>query len=313
MIVPPAVLAPAESLADKATVTAEDVLHWLATDGLRIVLTLVTLVVVRFIANRAISTIVDASTKRARDGSRTTAQKMLDNVTGADDERHAARMKTLGSLLRSIVTFVLIVIGVLTVFGVAGIPLGPLLASAGIGGVAIGLGAQSLIKDFLSGIFMIIEDQYGVGDIIDTGEAVGTVEEVTLRVTRLRDTSGVTWYVRNGEIVRVGNTSQGWQAADVDIPIASSEPVDKAIEVIRRAADLAGHDDMHDMLIDDPDVLGVQSVSAAGTIIRTRVRCVPGAAGTVTRRLRAQIKNALDDEGIAGPPPAAASDRPERT
>ena len=99
--------------------------------------------------------------------------------------------------------------------------------------MALGFGAQSLVKDFLSGIFMILEDQYGVGDVIDTGEAIGTVEEVSLRVTRLRDGQGVVWYIRNGEIIRIGNKSQGWSTAMVDIPVAYSENLDKVIPLIR--------------------------------------------------------------------------------
>ena len=100
------------------------------------------------------------------------------------------------------------------ILDVVGLPIGPLLASAGIVGVAVGFGAQSLVKDFLSGIFLILEDQYGVGDLVDTGMGtVGTIEAVGLRVTRLRDGSGVVWYVRNGEILRVGNHSQGWSTA----------------------------------------------------------------------------------------------------
>ena len=125
----------------------------------------------------------------------------------------------MGAILKSTSTFVIFTLALLTVMATVGLPLGPLLASAGVGGVALGFGAQSLVKDFLSGIFMILEDQYGVGDVIDTGEAVGTVEDVTLRVTRLRDASGIVWYVRNGEIVRIGNRSQGWSTALVDIPV----------------------------------------------------------------------------------------------
>ena len=153
---------------------------------------------------------------------------MLAQATGLAHERHRQRTLTMGSLLRSIVTFVVVtLITVLTVMAIVGIPLGPLLASAGVGGVALGFGAQSLVKDFLSGIFMILEDQYGVGDVIDTGEAIGTVEEVTLRVTRLRDASGVIWYVRNGEIIRVGNKSQGWSTAIVDMPVSYAENVER--------------------------------------------------------------------------------------
>ena len=126
-----------------------------------------------------------------------------------------------------------------------GINVGPLLASAGVIGVALGFGAQTLVKDYLSGIFLIIEDQYGVGDLVDVGPVIGTVEEVALRFTRLRDQTGVVWYVRNGEILRVANRSQGWTLAIVDIPIAYDENIDKVREIVDKVAD-----DMDD----DPDV-----------------------------------------------------------
>ncbi len=135
----------------------------------------------------------------------------------------------MGAILKSTSTFAISAMAILTVMGLLGLPLGPLLASAGVGGVALGFGAQSLVKDFLSGIFMIVEDQYGVGDVIDTGEAIGTVEDVTLRVTRLRDGNGVVWYIRNGEIVRIGNRSQGWSTAVVDTAVAYDEDIDRAI------------------------------------------------------------------------------------
>ena len=152
----------------------------------------------------------------------------------------------MGSLLRSIVTFVVVTLAVLTVMALLGIPLGPLLASAGVAGVALGFGAQSLVKDFLSGIFMIIEDQYGVGDVIDTGEAIGTVEEVSLRITRLRDANGITWYVRNGEIIRIGNRSQGCSTAIVDMPSPTPRTSSGWSRVIRDTA--------HAPWAQDPDV-----------------------------------------------------------
>ena len=159
----------------------------------------------------------------------------------------------MGALLRSTSTFVISAMAILTVMGLLGIPLGPLLASAGVGGVALGFGAQSLVKDFLSGIFMILEDQYGVGDVIDTGEAIGTVEEVTLRVTRLRDGNGVVWYIRNGEIVRIGNQSQGWSTAIVDIPVAYAENIERVIAVIREVVHEMDEDpDWQDRLLEEP-------------------------------------------------------------
>jgi len=122
--------------------------------------------------------------------------------------RYEQRARTITSLLGSIASTVIVIVAVLTVMGVVGLPLTPLLASAGVGGLAIGFGAQSLVKDFISGMFLIVEDQFGVGDQVTIGAVSGTIDEVTLRVTRIRDADGVAWYVRNGDITLVANRSQ---------------------------------------------------------------------------------------------------------
>ncbi|MDN5716878.1 MAG: mechanosensitive ion channel family protein, partial [Janibacter sp.] len=213
--------------------TWESSLDWLLGAPVKVLLTVVLAVVARWLAHRAITKAVEASIARSeasrekRDHKRTQGKPSL-----AASERYRQRTLTMGSLLRSIATIVIATVATLTVLALLGIPLAPLLASAGVGGVALGFGAQALVRDYLSGIFMILEDQYGVGDYIDTGEAVGTVEEVTLRVTRLRDLDGVVWYVRNGEIIRIGNRSQGWSTVMVDLPFSYTEDVDRVIGII---------------------------------------------------------------------------------
>ncbi len=138
------------------------------------------------------------------------------------------------------------------ILGEIGVTLGPLLASAGVAGLAIGFGAQNLVKDFLAGLFMLLEDQYGVGDVVDVGDVTGTVEAVGLRITTLRDAKGVLWYVRNGEIVRVGNKSQGWALVIVDVPVGFVS-VDQATQVLREAAAALAEDpDLHDDIIGSP-------------------------------------------------------------
>ena len=128
--------------------------------------------------------------------------------------------------------------------------------------LAVPLQAQSLVRDFLSGIFMIIEDQYGVGDVIDTGEAIGTVEEVTLRITRLRDGDGVVWYMRNGEILRLGNRSKGWSVAVVDVQVAYTEDVARVTGILgAAAAPLATEEPWKDLLLDAPSVTGIESMA----------------------------------------------------
>jgi small conductance mechanosensitive channel len=158
---------------------------------------------------------------------------------------------------------------------------------------------------------MILEDQYGVGDLIDTGDAVGTVEEVSLRITRLRDSSGVVWYVRNGEILRVGNHSQGWSTAIVDVGIAYSQDIPSVLELIRVTADeLADDEAWRDRILDDPVVAGVESVTGAAVTIRVIVKCAPNEHFAVQRELRERIKETFDREGVqvpVTPGPAAPS------
>lgn len=214
-------------------------------------------------------------------------------------ERRRQRAETTGSVLRSIATVVVFGIATMMVLQDLGMNLAPLLASAGIAGVAIGFGAQNLVKDYMSGIFMLLEDQYGVGDTIDVGEAIGVVEVVTLRTTRIRDADGVVWYVRNGEVTRIGNKSQGWSRAVVDFPVAYESDVDKIITMLREVAtDFAADEDWKDRLTGEPDVWGVQAMSGSAVIIRTVVKTTAGDQGAVQRELRRRAKSALDAEGV---------------
>jgi small conductance mechanosensitive channel len=290
------------------TVTLETVQAWLVTDGLRILLTLVLAVVALSVLRRLIDRVVDTMTSRSaqRLAESGRAGRAIAAATGLADERQRQRVETVASLLRSIVTFVVVTLAVLTIMALVGIPLGPLLASAGVAGVALGFGAQSLVKDFLAGVFMIMEDQYGVGDVIDTGEAIGTVEEVTLRITRLRDAAGVTWYVRNGEIVRIGNTSQGYATAIVDMPVSYAENVERVLAVVRDTATAMGEDPAwEERFVEPPEVLGVESIVGSTMTIRVLARCVPGENFAVQRELRERLKVALDEAGVQAPPLSA--------
>ena len=278
---------------------------WLATVGLRILIILVlagvSLWLLRRLINRVVATMTSKSAQRLAESG--PAGKVLATATGLAGERQRQRVETVGSLLRSITTFVIITLAGLTIMTLLEIPIAPLLASAGVAGVALGFGAQSLVKDFLSGIFMIFEDQYGVGDVIDTGEAVGTVEEVTLRITRLRDANGVTWYVRNGEIIRVGNRSQGFATAIVDMPVSYSESVERVVGVLREAATAMGADPVWaDKFVEEPEVLGVESIVGMTMTIRTIAQCVTGENFAVQREMRERLKAALDAADVKAPP-----------
>lgn len=240
-------------------------------------------------------------------------------------ERRVQRASTMGTVLRSVATGVIAGVVVLMILDELGLNIGPLLASAGILGVALGFGSQSLVKDFLSGLFMIVEDQYGVGDVVDLGEATGSVESVGLRVTRLRGLDGTVWYVPNGQIQRVGNQSQGWARAVLDVGVAYDADVTRVQEILGQVgADLRADPEWAPLVMEDPEVWGVEALSADSVVVRLVVKTVPLEQWKVARELRRRIKAAFDEEGIeipfpqrtvwmrderAGPPDGAAPPR----
>jgi small conductance mechanosensitive channel len=286
---------------------------WLIGPCLTIIGTLVGAVVLRWVLHRAIDRVVDSALTRAAGHASQTpgrSSRVLAQATGLNQARSTQRAATMGAVLKSTSTFIIATLALLTIMGALGLPLGPLLASAGIVGVALGFGAQSLVKDFLSGIFMILEDQYGVGDVIDTGEAIGTVEDVTLRITKVRDASGIVWYIRNGEIVRIGNRSQGWSTAVVDIQVGYDESLDIVLPLIRKAAsELNEAPEWTSRLLEEPVVAGVESLSGGVITIRIIAKCAPNENFPVSREIRERVKAALDTAGIrppqAGPPSVA--------
>ena len=151
------------------------------------------------------------------------------------DPRRVNRADSISIVLTSTTIVAIWVIAALTVFGIVGIELGPLLAGAGIAGVALGFGAQSLVKDCIAGLFMLIEDQYGIGDVVDLGEAVGVVEEVSLRTTVVRSVDGTVWHVPNGVVQRVGNRSQLWSVAVIDVDVAYDTDLERARTLLHEA------------------------------------------------------------------------------
>jgi moderate conductance mechanosensitive channel len=234
-------------------------------------------------------------------GSRRAAKVVLGG-TGIYSERRALRATTLGSLLKSIVTAVISVIVVVMALDILGYPIGPLLASAGIAGIALGFGAQNLVKDFLSGIFMLLEDQYGVGDVIDMGEATGTVEAVGLRVTRLRSVDGTVWYVRNGEVVRVGNSSHGWARTVLDVRIAYDEDIARVERLLADlVAEFAADPEWEPYVLEEPEVWGVENLAADSIVLRVVVKTQPLQQWKIARELRERIKRVFDAEGVQIP------------
>jgi moderate conductance mechanosensitive channel len=213
--------------------------------------------------------------------------------------RRVQRAETVGALLASVASFGIWTLAGLMALGTLGLDLGPLIAGAGIVGVAVGFGSQNLVRDFISGIFMLMEDQYGVGDVVDAGPATGTVEGVGLRTTRLRDVNGTLWHIPNGEIRRVGNKSQGWSRALLDIEIPMDAGIEAAIEIIKATADeLWRAEEWSDLVLEEPEVWGVERMSTNGVTIRLVVKTRPLEQWKVARELRARIKTALESAGI---------------
>lgn len=218
--------------------------------------------------------------------------------------RAERRAVTLGAMLESLVAIVVWTTASFLILGEIGVSLGPLIASAGIAGIAIGFGAQSIVRDFLAGIFVIVEDQYGVGDVIDVGEAIGTVEEVGFRTTQIRDLSGVLWTVPNGVIQRVGNFSQIWSRSVFDIEVAYDTDIDEASRVIKTVLDEAWHENEETAtIIEEPEVLGVQTFGESAVVIRAIVKTDPAEQWAVARMINGRLKKALDEAGIEIPFP----------
>ena len=289
---------------------SDAVTGWLLNHGVRIVVILVIATLARFVLRRAVRRLVRRSidSRLASRLEENRATRVLASATGATHERRRQRTETLGSVLGSLITAVVYGVATLMVLSEFDLDLAPLLASAGVAGVALGFGAQSLVKDFLSGVFMLLEDQYGVGDIVDTGEATGTVEEVTLRITKLRDPSGVAWYVRNGEIVRIANKSQGWSTAVVDLPVSYAENIERVLAIIRTVVTEVYDDPTwRPQMIEAPTVAGVEQITGTTVTIRVFAKTLTDQQWGVQREIRERAKNAFDSAGVQAPvtyPPA---------
>ncbi|MFE5889456.1 mechanosensitive ion channel family protein [Streptomyces sp. NPDC002285] len=291
-----------ESATQAATWVEQNWSTWLAI-GLRVLLILAIAAVLRVVIRRAITKLIDRMNRTAQAVDGTALGGLLVNV-----ERRRQRSQAIGSVLRSVASFVIMGTAALMVLSAFEINLAPLLASAGVAGVAIGFGARNLVTDFLSGVFMILEDQYGVGDTIDAGVAAGEVIEVGLRVTKLRGDNGEIWYVRNGEVKRIGNLSQGWSTAGVDVTVRSSEDLDKVRATIDEVAERMSKEEPWNELLWGPiEVLGLDSVLLDSMVVRVSAKTMPGKALTVERELRWRIKRAFDaaDIPIVGRAPLA--------
>ena len=272
-------------------------LNTFAPAAIRIALLIVVALVVRSMLNRSVNRLVNKAVAYRAAGKFESSREEIEAA------RKAQRAQTLGALFKNIITVVVLGLMTLLVLGELGINLGPLIAAAGVVGLAIGFGAQTLVQDVVSGIFILLEDQYGVGDIVDVGDATGTVEEVQLRITKLRSLDGTLWFVRNGEILRVGNMSQDYSKVVLDVGIGYGSDIDKAKEILHRVAqEFAEHPDTQDVL-ETPEVLGVQALGADSVVLRVMLTTKPGEQWTASRALQERIKKAFDAEGIEIPFP----------
>jgi small conductance mechanosensitive channel len=325
-MLPAPALAPASAPVPDRPVCASDSGTWCATvygwthndllarsadrvvDGAMAILLIVVLAfVVRAMLHRMVNRLVQGAATgrvwvpgvlRRRKGLRVIAAPLL-------SERRAQRANTIGSVLRSITSVVVLSVASVMILAEFGLNLGPIIASAGIVGVALGFGAQNLVRDFLSGMFVLLEDQYGVGDIVDLGEASGTVEAVGLRITTLRDVRGTVWHVRNGEIQRVGNKSHGYAVAVIDQPLAHHADIAQATELADRlAAEVAARPDVAADVMEPPRVLGIESVTAEGMTLRLTVKVQPGRQFAVQRAMNAAITDGFDNVGMPRPHPS---------
>ncbi|MEY2473299.1 MAG: moderate conductance mechanosensitive channel [Actinomycetota bacterium] len=253
--------------------------EFLLVRPLKIVLILVLALLLARFASRALRRVIGTAQKRS--------------PLRAASPRAETRAGTVGDVVGNLVRSLILLIAFLMALGQLGLNLAPLIAGAGIAGVAIGFGAQTLVRDFLSGLFILLEDQFGVGDTIDLGaEVVGVVEEVNLRTTRLRAADGTVFFVPNGEIKRVGNASMDFSRAVVDVPIGRNVDVMATLAAISEVATALGQE-WSDRIMQAPQMLGVQNIAVEGTTVRVTALTAAGEQFAVARELRARILDRL--------------------
>jgi small conductance mechanosensitive channel len=283
----------------------DSVLKWLLEVGLGVLVILVAAILIRWLLFRIIRRVTNTAVKRAgeqRPGSARQSEHTAELTQLLMGQRRQQRAESMGQLLRSVTTVTVVSVAILLILAELGVNIAPLLASAGVVGVALGFGAQSLVQDFLSGVSLIVEDQFGVGDVVDLGPATGTVEEVGIRITRVRDSSGVVWYVRNGEILRVGNRSQGWTLAVVDVAVAYDEDLDKVRRLIEQVGADMDSDPAYDaVLFGTPTYVGVERVSGDTVYVRVTAKAAPDERNAASRAIVERLKLTFDRAGIRVP------------
>ncbi len=291
---------------------------WIVDKPLTVLIILLLAVIARRVVRRAIDHMVeriasdkkhaeeDEAARTAEEGRTWDPERLAEKMKQLRErtERASQRAQTLGTLFKSIATTIIWAVALMMLLGEFDVNLGPLIAGAGIIGVAVGFGAQSIVRDLLTGVFMLIEDQYGVGDVVDLGDAVGTVESVGLRTTRLRDIAGTVWHVPNGGIARVGNMSQLWARVPLDLDVAYDTDLDEAMAIIKRVADEVWQEQGESTtVLEEPTLSGVQAFGADAVTIRVMLKTEPSEQWATARLMRRRIKAAFDEAGIEIPFP----------
>ena len=251
-----------------------------------------------FIIRRVVSRIVNGAKKKQNFED---TQALLMSPLAA--VRIVQRTRTLGSVFSNIVTAVIVILVVLVLFTTL-VPqaTGAFALITAALGAGLGFGAQNIVKDVLSGLFMVAEDQLGVGDVVDLGPATGVVEGVGIRITLVRDVNGTLWFVRNGEILRVGNMSQGWARVIIDLAI----PYDSDLELVQdkildTAVAMSNEPKWRSRVIEKPEIWGIESISGEAVVLRLVVKTASASKDDVARELRARLKRTLDEAGVKLP------------
>ena len=283
--------------------------EWVIDRPLRILLILVVARVLNRLARRGIASLSDRIRNTPQNPRLAQLRQLGVEDKNSDStvaERAPARAEAIEAVLKSVVSVSIWIVALLLVLGELDINLAPLIAGAGVAGFALGFGAQSIVRDFLAGLFILIEDQYGVGDVIEVGDIVGTVENISLRTTRVRNVEGTVWHLANGEISKVGNHSQLWSNCVIDVDVAYETDVRVAMEVLDGVADAMWQESMAgaaSTIIADPIVQGIQNLGESAVTLRLVVKTEPLSQWQVQRDLRLRIKEAFDAEGITIPFP----------
>lgn len=269
---------------------------------IKVVFVIIVAVIVRialsFVIDRVVKRVVNGVKKRQ--STMDTQAILLSPLTAV---RVVQRTRTLGGVLNNIVSVVIVIVTVLTVITTINKDIlnSFALITAALG-AGLGFGAQNIVKDVLNGLFIVAEDQLGVGDVVDTGFATGVVEAVGIRITQLRDVNGTVWFIRNGEIIRVGNMSQGWSRVIIDLAVPYDADVSAVQEtMLHTATELAANSRWRSMIVERPEVWGIESISGDAIVIRLVAKTRAGSKDDVARELRSRLKLALDEMNIKLP------------